>query len=52
MTIKVTAEELVQFAEGDTSIALKDGSGYIVEMAVYHELHCIVRYFQNISLVP
>jgi hypothetical protein len=29
----------------DNSIALKDGSGYIAEMTVFHELHCIVRSF-------
>lgn len=27
----------------ETSIALLDGSGYLAETAVYHELHCIVR---------
>ncbi|CAI6312384.1 unnamed protein product [Periconia digitata] len=43
MTIKVTAEELEKFSEGDTSIALRDGSGYIAEMAAYHELHCNKR---------
>ncbi|KAJ4305492.1 hypothetical protein N0V90_001023 [Kalmusia sp. IMI 367209] len=43
MTIKVTAEEFARFSEGDTSIALKDGSGYIAEMAAYHELHCNKR---------
>ena len=42
MTIKVTADELAQFSEGDTTLAFKDGSGYIAEMAAYHELHCIV----------
>jgi hypothetical protein len=42
MTIKVSADELSQFSESDSSIALKDGSGYIAEMAVYHELHCNV----------
>jgi hypothetical protein len=43
MTIKVTADELAQFSEGDTTLAFKDGSGYIAEMAAYHELHCIKR---------
>lgn len=27
----------------ETSIALLDGSGFLAETAVYHELHCIVR---------
>ncbi|KAF2260274.1 hypothetical protein CC78DRAFT_501936 [Lojkania enalia] len=50
ITIKVTADELFQFAEGDSSIALKDGSGYIAEMGVYHELHCVKRIRRYIHL--
>lgn len=42
MAIKVSASELAQFSEGDSTIAFQDGSGYIAEMAAYHELHCIV----------
>lgn len=41
ITIKILPDELAMLNE--TSIALKDGSGYIAETAVYHELHCIVR---------
>lgn len=41
MTIKISGEELSHLP--DSSIAFKDGSGYIAELAVYHELHCIVR---------
>ena len=41
MVIKLSADELAAF--GEPSIALRDGSGYIGEMAVYHELHCVVR---------
>jgi hypothetical protein len=33
-----------------TSLALKDGSGYIVELAAYHELHCVVSRFTTIKL--
>lgn len=40
MTIKISKEELSNLP--DSSIAFKDGSGYIAELAVYHELHCIV----------
>lgn len=40
MTIKISEEELSHLT--DPSIAFKDGSGYIAELAVYHELHCIV----------
>ncbi|KAI1409257.1 hypothetical protein F5Y13DRAFT_182154 [Hypoxylon sp. FL1857] len=43
ITIKVSGDELVQFSEGDSTIAFKDGSGYIAEMGVYHELHCVKR---------
>lgn len=41
MTIKVSQESLNRINE--TSIAFRDGSGFIAELAVYHELHCIVR---------
>ena len=27
---------------GETSVAFRDGSGFIGELAVYHELHCVV----------
>ena len=40
MAMKVTADELR--AVDQTSIPLADGSGYLAEMAVYHELHCVV----------
>ena len=40
MTIKIFPEELSRL--DDDSIAFKDGTGFIAEMAVYHELHCIV----------
>ncbi|KAL9121090.1 MAG: hypothetical protein Q9187_002351, partial [Circinaria calcarea] len=58
MTIKLSPEEYAQANLGDDTLALKDGSGYIAEMAVYHELHCIKRirrhlyldhYYPNIS---
>ena len=40
MTIKISQQDLDMINE--TSIALRDGSGFIAELAVYHELHCIV----------
>ncbi len=40
MVIKVSADELSHLP--DSSIALKDGSGYIAELTAYHELHGIV----------
>ncbi|KAL4994490.1 hypothetical protein BDV10DRAFT_151154 [Aspergillus recurvatus] len=56
MTTKITANELSHLP--DTSIPFADGSGYIAELAVYHELHCVKRirrylhlthYYPNIS---
>lgn len=47
MTIKISADELSHLP--DDSIAMKDGSGYIAELTVYHELHCIVS---NCQLLP
>ncbi|KAL5086659.1 hypothetical protein Trisim1_008744 [Trichoderma cf. simile WF8] len=41
MTIKISADELSHLP--DDSIAMQDGSGYIAELTVYHELHCIKR---------
>jgi len=41
MVIKISEDELRE--NGGTSIAFADGSGYIAETAVYHELHCIKR---------
>lgn len=40
ITISISDAELA--AQGGDSIALRDGSGYIAEPAVYHEMHCIV----------
>jgi hypothetical protein len=43
MAIKISAQELAQL--GEPSISFKDGSGFLAEMAVFHELHCIVSLF-------
>ncbi|KAJ5639011.1 uncharacterized protein N7484_006873 [Penicillium longicatenatum] len=48
MTIKISGEELSHLP--DPSIAFKDGSGYIAELAVYHELHCIKRIRRHFHL--
>ena len=48
MTLKISAEELSHLHE--ESIAFADGSGYIAEMAVYHELHCIKRIRRHFHL--
>ncbi|KAI0867571.1 hypothetical protein GGS24DRAFT_515174 [Hypoxylon argillaceum] len=50
ITIKVSGSELNRFSEGDSTIAFKDGSGYIAELAVYHELHCVKRVRRYLSL--
>lgn len=41
MAIKISSEELAKL--GEPSIPMADGSGYLAETAVFHELHCIVR---------
>ncbi|KAK7948428.1 uncharacterized protein PG986_009314 [Apiospora aurea] len=51
ITIKVSADELARFSEGDSTISFKDGSGYIAEMGVYHELHCVKRVRRYLHLV-
>jgi hypothetical protein len=43
MTIKISAAELAQL-DDEVSIPFKDGSGFIAETAVYHELHCVVGF--------
>ncbi|KAF2197123.1 hypothetical protein GQ43DRAFT_381725 [Delitschia confertaspora ATCC 74209] len=48
ITIKVSERDLN--AINATSIAFKDGSGYIAETAVYHELHCIKRVRRHLHL--
>ncbi|KAB8263844.1 hypothetical protein BDV32DRAFT_146148 [Aspergillus pseudonomiae] len=48
MTIKISSEELSHLP--DPSIAFKDGSGYIAELAVYHEIHCIKRIRRHFHL--
>ncbi|KAF1962131.1 hypothetical protein CC80DRAFT_487667, partial [Byssothecium circinans] len=48
ITIKVSQKELDII--GEESIALKDGSGFIAETAVYHELHCIKRIRRHLYL--
>jgi hypothetical protein len=50
MAIRVSPEELARFNEGDSSLSFKDGSGYIAEMTVYHELHCIKRLRRHFHL--
>ncbi|KAI1411313.1 hypothetical protein F5Y13DRAFT_191588 [Hypoxylon sp. FL1857] len=54
--IKISAEEMSRV--GQTSLAMKDGSGYLATLGVYHELHCIKRlrmwfyrdyYYQNLT---
>lgn len=38
----LTPQEYHDANLSDDSLELADGSGYLAEMAVYHELHCIV----------
>ncbi|KAM3078903.1 hypothetical protein ACMFMF_003831 [Clarireedia jacksonii] len=41
IAIKISKDELHQL--GENSIEFADGSGYVAELSVYHELHCIKR---------
>lgn len=43
MVLKISKDELDRL--GETSISFRDGSGYLAEMGVFHELHCVVRTF-------
>ena len=40
--IKVQKEDLKSM--GDTSVAFADGSGYLVTVDVFHQLHCLVGF--------
>ncbi|KAF2846520.1 hypothetical protein T440DRAFT_521700 [Plenodomus tracheiphilus IPT5] len=48
MAMKITSEERARL--GEPSIAFKDGSGYLAEMAVFHELHCVKRIRRHFHL--
>ncbi|KAI1387571.1 uncharacterized protein F4822DRAFT_406959 [Hypoxylon trugodes] len=48
MAIKISSSELALL--GESSIAFEDGSGYLAEMAVFHELHCIKRLRRHLHL--
>ena len=41
MNIKVPFETIERY--GATSIKLADGSGYVAQLGVYHELHCLKK---------
>ncbi|KAI0128258.1 hypothetical protein BJ170DRAFT_682055 [Xylariales sp. AK1849] len=49
-SIRVTKDELGQFADDDTIIKLTDGSGYYSTVTAYHGLHCINRMHHYIYL--
>lgn len=48
MTTKISSREIDRI--GESSIALADGSGFVAELAVYHELHCIKRVRRHLHL--
>ncbi|PSN69535.1 hypothetical protein BS50DRAFT_599728 [Corynespora cassiicola Philippines] len=48
MALKISNEELEQL--GETSISFRDGSGYLAEMGVFHELHCVKHLHEHLSL--
>jgi hypothetical protein len=47
--VKVSGEDLSRV--GVTSLALKDGSGFLATLGVYHELHCLVSFSGITSLI-
>ncbi|KAB8297741.1 hypothetical protein EYC80_001543 [Monilinia laxa] len=50
MTTRITNEEHAHANLGTTTLALGDGSGYVGEMSVFHELHCIKRIRRHLNL--
>jgi hypothetical protein len=50
MTIRITPEEYAIADLPGESIQLLDGSGYIGELVMYHELHCIKRIRRHLNL--
>lgn len=50
MTVRITNDEYEKYDLGTSTLKLADGSGYIGEMSLYHELHCIKRIRQHLNL--
>ena len=50
MTIRITPEEYAIADLPGESLQLLDGSGYIGELVVYHELHCIKRIRRHLNM--
>ena len=50
MIVHVTPEEWAQAKLSESTLTLKDGSGYVAELSVYHELHCIRRIRRHLYL--
>ena len=50
MTIILSPEEYRKADLGDDTLEMDDGSGYISEMAVYHELHCNKRIRRHLAM--
>ncbi|KAF2678695.1 hypothetical protein K458DRAFT_422929 [Lentithecium fluviatile CBS 122367] len=48
MALKISKEELERL--GETSISFRDGSGFLAEMAVFHELHCVKHLREHLTL--
>ena len=49
--IHISAFELEQLGvPADKGVAFPDGSGYMAQLHVYHDLHCLVRFFLSIDL--
>ncbi|KAH4350602.1 hypothetical protein HBH98_051100 [Parastagonospora nodorum] len=48
MAIKISKKEIERL--GETSISFRDGSGYLAEMAVFHELHCVKHLREHLTM--
>lgn len=48
INLKIYPEEMSKL--GRTSLKMRDGSGYLGVLGVYHELHCVVSITFNVGI--
>lgn len=46
MNVRLKLDDVKAFGREQNAVALSDGSGYAGSLNVYHELHCVVSYFE------
>jgi len=49
MNIRLSLEDLKAFDRDEDAVELPDGSGYAGTLNIYHEIHCVVRFFFSFS---